>query len=76
VSKVSYYDGSDQFMFFNYLEYDSHGNIILNQDSAGRKVQSLYDANDNLISQIGPDSRLKTDYVYNANNQLVKKIFN
>lgn len=50
-------------------QYDDHGNCLLHTDPLGQQVISTYDANDNKITEQGPNLALTKKYSYDYMNR-------
>lgn len=67
------YGSDDKLASVRQWAYDAHGNVVFEQDPIGREIRRSFDANDNLISEVGPNPFVETKYYYNQMNQLVVK---
>lgn len=66
------YDSEGNFCFSLHWEYDDHGNIVKEVDAMGHTIEKEYDANDNLLSEVGPRRGDIKEYVYDYSNRLIE----
>lgn len=69
--KQDHFDANGDHRYRLEWAYDDHGNVILEVDALGRKINRQYDLNDNLIVEQGPSTEFYTRHTYDLANRLV-----
>lgn len=71
VTKQSVYDANDQLFAVEEWDYDLHGNRLHYINPEGAVTRYTYDANDNCLSETGPDPFFSKHYIYDYMNRLI-----
>lgn len=73
ILKEEIYDANGDYAFSRSFEYDQMGNLLSEIDPLGNIIQREYDANCNLILEIGPNNDQQKVLTYDFSNRVVKE---
>ena len=73
VTEEAHYDAQNELSFTIRREFDSMGNVLLEQDGLGQITCRRYDANGNKIWEQGPDSDYHLEFQYDFSNRPISE---
>lgn len=73
ITQEDHYDSNNTFCYSIVNEYDTHERLISVTDELGYQTHFEYDANFNLVSQIGPKERTRKEWVYDLVNRPIQE---
>jgi len=71
VTQEDHYDANDELRFTIRREFDSMGNVLLEQDALGQLTHRRFDANGNRIWEQGPNEEYHLEFRYDFMDRLI-----
>lgn len=73
ILREDHYDANGLFKYSQSYEYDGMGRLKMKKDALGNQVEFQYDANFNLIAEIGPRSDMRKEWDYDLANRPIEE---
>lgn len=70
--KQEHYDSSNVLQFTLEWDYDQQGNVLMEKNALGHSIYRTYDANGNILTELGPRANQYKVHTYDAANRMIK----